>query len=551
MVLVVCALIAVIAPAIVYYLIRRPSPTPHGRSAGLATTGHSEAPPQESEPAWCTDKSVYAFLASHRNESGMLAEEARTLPHDYDEESEYIPADLEVPEELLDEMAEHLARIARTGHADSQDKLYALVVEKDYVVGYFNELMAKVVSLTLPIDPHLVSYAHRLATRTDKKAAVKLGIAILAYCQTPSVTDDVVILGLHQEFTPFAQVAVSALTNNNIAALLSMAKNSYGWGKVHMVACFSQIPLTEEVRHWLLREGCKDTIVPYVAQVCASEGRLKQQLEQETIDAELFDSASYMMVTLAQQSGEEDSLPAYDVSAALTHYIRHAYSHTSHVRHLATLVGLRGFLVRANDDREGFASKGWHGDTVVDNLIDVMAILKRPEWPDMVRLALRSHRDEDFRSAKGPAEFFGIDLTEMVWQRLREDAQKVDRWVDVINTSAPEDIDAFAEFARQNLCLKELSTGLKNDYCLGTNYRKSMCVNVVMVYLENHPGKAKDLILSALHSSCVHNRRYAVSTLLRWGTEYWSVELYEAVEYLRENDPNAEMREYIEESLRS
>jgi len=174
---------------------------------------------------WRTDNSILKFLFSNLDEKGNLSEKAHDLPDEQkdDDKIRFAPGlmdamfgadDSDDSKKKITELTKHLKRIASKGDKISEQEFYRLITENDGVIGIIDDFLQSIVNDSLPIEPFLFKYAKDLIKRTDKRNAVKFGIAILGLCQNKSVLNDIKILGLHDEFTVYATIAIANLSDN-------------------------------------------------------------------------------------------------------------------------------------------------------------------------------------------------------------------------------------------------------------------------------------------------------------------------------------------------
>ena len=158
---------------------------------------------------WRTDNSILKFLFSNLDNKGNLSEAAHDLP-DEKKDNEKIRyaaglmdamfgADDSVDsKKRITELSKYLKKIATKGDKISEQEFHRLITENEGVIGIIDEFLQVVVNDELPIQPYLFNFARDLATKTNKRNAVKFGIAILGLCQNKSILNDIKILAIGQ-----------------------------------------------------------------------------------------------------------------------------------------------------------------------------------------------------------------------------------------------------------------------------------------------------------------------------------------------------------------
>ena len=253
---------------------------------------------------WRTDNSILKFLSSNLDVEGNLTEKAHDLPDEKKEEDKirFAPGfmdamfdeeDSDDSKKRVSELVARMKKIAEKGDKMSEQAFYQGVTEDEQVIRIIDQVLEAIANDSFPIEPFLFSFAKDLTTKTDKRNAVKFGIAILGRCQNKSLLNEIKILGLHDEFTIFSAIAVSNLSENPASDLWDLAKKVDGWGKIQLVDILAEMELNQEIKDWLILEGYKNNIMyEYSAFTCAMSGQLHKKLESEQIDKKLFKSSA-------------------------------------------------------------------------------------------------------------------------------------------------------------------------------------------------------------------------------------------------------------------
>src|SRR5690554_2125307 len=221
---------------------------------------------------WRTDNSILKFLSSNLDENDHLSEKAHDLPDEKkdDEKVRFAPGlmdamfgadDSDDSKKRIRELTKHLKRVASKGDKINEQEFYRLITENEGVIGIIDDFLQVVVNDSLPIEPYLFNYAKDLTTKTDKRNAVKFGIAILGLCQNKSVLNDIKILGLHDEFTVYSTIAIANLSDNVENDLWELAQKVDGWGKIQLVDRLARPELREPIKDWLILDGYKNSIM--------------------------------------------------------------------------------------------------------------------------------------------------------------------------------------------------------------------------------------------------------------------------------------------------
>ncbi|MEZ4988667.1 MAG: hypothetical protein R2795_27210, partial [Saprospiraceae bacterium] len=334
---------------------------------------------------WRTDNSILKFLSSNLDENGNLSEKAHDLPDEQkdDDKIRFAPGlmdamfgadDSDDSKKRITELTKHLKRIASKGDKISEQEFYRLITENDGVIGIIDDFLQSIVNDSLPIEPFLFKYAKDLITKADKRNTVKFGIAILGLCQNKSVLNDIKILGLHDEFTVYATIAIANLSDNAENDLWELAKKVDGWGKIQLVDRLSRPDLSEPIKDWLIYEGYKNSIMyEYLAYTCAINGELHKKLETDEINHKLFKSASDIIEALIAIGGPAEDITTYPfASQVIEDFIRHAKIQANDISDFNVLHKIKDFLTELQNDIEAQEKNGWNQDIISNCLIEIV-----------------------------------------------------------------------------------------------------------------------------------------------------------------------------------
>lgn len=511
---------------------------------------------------WRTDNSILKFLSSNLDDKGNLTEIANDLPDEIkdDEKIRFAPGlidamfgadDFDDSKKRISELIKHLKKVATKGDKISEQEFYCLISENEGVIGIIDEFLQAVVNDELQIQPYLFNYAKDLTTKTNKRNAVKFGIAILGLCQNKSVLNEIKILGLHDEFTVYSSIAIANLSNNVENDLWELAQKVDGWGKIQLVNRLAKTELSEPIKDWLIFEGYKNNIMyEYLAYTCAINGELHKKLGNKQINHNLFKSASDIIEALIiEHSPSEDITNYIFASQVIQDFVRHSKKQAMDTSDFNALHKIKDFLTELQNEIGEQKKNGWNQDIISNCLIEIVEILKSRDWKIAVGEDLKSNDNMIYWNAKLAAEKLGIDLWETIFTKLEQKPIDSSSWYDVTHYSKPEHSDKIIEFALNHLPFDELATGAKDSNGFGDNYNKHASLEYATTFLENYPKKGDKIILTALKSPVTRNRNMAINVLDKWKQENWSSEIEKEIRHLRKIEPNNDTKENIERLL--
>ena len=507
---------------------------------------------------WRTDYSILEFLSSNLDSKGNLSEIANDLPDEIKEDNKirFAPGLMDAmfgadnsddSQKRIALLSKHIKKVATKGDKISEQEFFRLITENDGVIGIIDNFLQSIVNNSLPIQPYLFNYAKELTTKTNKRNAVKFGIAILGLCQNKSILKEIKILGLHDEFTVYSSIAIANLSDNVENDLWELAQKVDGWGKIQLVDRLARPELSEPIKDWLIFEGYKNSIMyEYLAYNCAIHGELHKKLESEQIEQRLFNSASDIIEALiAEHSPSADITTYIFASQVIQEFIRHSKKQATNISYFNVLHKIKDFLTELQNDIGDQKENGWNQDTISNCLIDIFEILNSRDWKMVANEELKSNDNVTYWNAKQAAEKLGIDLWETVWAKLEQKPIDSSAWYDVTNYSKPEHSDKIINFALNHLPFDELATGAKDSIAFGENYNKYSCLEYATTFLENYPKKGDKIILTALKSPVTRNRNMAINVLDKWKKENWSSEIEKEIKHLKKIEPNNDTKENI------
>ena len=99
-----------------------------------------------------------------------------------------------------------LDSVAKSGEPRAIAELYEQLCDESSPQ-LVDDLLAELVKMECPVEPHLTNLALNLATRSGHRGPIKFGLALIGAMQLEQHRELVAILGKHEEFTLFAAVA--------------------------------------------------------------------------------------------------------------------------------------------------------------------------------------------------------------------------------------------------------------------------------------------------------------------------------------------------------
>ena len=252
-----------------------------------------------------------------------------------------------------------LAKHSRKPKRLTRKELYNRIVALD-ILGMIDAVLEEVRNHPGIRPQTLFDEAVWMVKHAAHRNVVKFGIALLGLFRNEHVKDLLLAIGRHEEFTLYAAVAIQNGMENANDVLFELAKRVHGWGKIHIVE--RRQPNRPEIRDWLLRHGCRNSVMnEYLACICARNGDLRQALSADPIDDELFQGATDIIEALINGGPAEDIDDYEHAPQALADYVRLADVMSVTVNHLAVLIRIRDFLEQEDERWDMRLSSYWNG----------------------------------------------------------------------------------------------------------------------------------------------------------------------------------------------
>jgi len=385
----------------------------------------------------------------------------------------------------------------------------------------------------------LYDYAEHLAFESDNEEAVKLGIAIIGLI-AESLTADTIkklfLLGMYDEFSLYVAVAIKSFEMGN-DIILFIANNAQGWGKIHAVERLE--PETEEIKDWILYEGCNNTILNnYLGLTCANKGDLIGALRKDDLDADQFDSICIVVGALLDE-GPIDGIGNYEhTEEALLRFLQYAEEYASNLRHLNLVLNIEDILESLE-----ITNKYELQEYCTD-------ISRYHFWRGQIFEDIADCENEDFHHAKNAAEHLGIDVSSYVYEAVKKDPMNYHYYIDNAFRN-PDYARSLTSIYEDILPLDELATGMGDYLHSPTHLFEDLCLVFVLQALRAYPLLGISLVKTGLLSPVTGTRHFAILTLKVWSetleqpVEEYSPELFKVVKDVSVAEVNDENREMM------
>jgi hypothetical protein len=437
-----------------------------------------------------------------------------------------------------------LQQLQQRAGNQSLRSLYETVID-GAIVDCIDAVLEQLTDSSAPDDgdsSRLLEIGRYFATRAGHREAVKFGLALIGIAGTTKDGEILKTLGAHEEFTLFAALALARTADNPEQALWELAKTVHGWGRIQIVRRLKDT-YDPEIQAWMLREGFRNTIMDeYLACICARAGRLHEALNQQFVEAPLFDAAADIIRALITGGPAED-IDDYEFSAdACESYLNIAWSSPDlSLKHFLAIAKLRWFLAEAKgwEKRHEF---GWTDSRRKSMQALAEEVFGREKWGRQAADALASSDERIFDEGDQVAQWLSIDTWELHFVKVQADPLGSPSWYRLMSQTDEVRLDRILTFAESVLPFEQIETGPGDELGLGVRFRPHEALDWILQDLRRFPKRGWRLIRAGLNSPVVRNRNMAINALAAWPRDSWTAEMRSVIERARDTEPEEGVR---------
>ncbi len=423
--------------------------------------------------------------------------------------------------------------IATGNFSEAEAKLLAYFSADEYaaMLPLIDGLQEWIIQNRDDIEPNnLYHFALKTLKESPHIECVKFALSILELLDkgTNKETREIVeILAASDEFTLFCLFIMRRWPDAN-QAIFEAAKKVHGWGRVHAVEQLSAE--TDEIKHWLLYEGCDNYILAeYSALTCTNKADLKGLLQNNTITPKDFTVAAALIDSLLPEGPVIGISGIEEPDALLANFLKHAEKSTLSIPEYETVLNIQKYCEQ----------KGWpRKDAVTETC---KQLLTSDACAKAIEEAIS--QGKGFRLAKR----LSLDYSRRTYEQIASDFEGSYQLIDLL---LPDGlfVDEIIALFEQQLPLAEMSTGPADKLGLGSEYAKYHMLSYIVQHLKDFPGKGDRLLLCALHVPVVNCRNMALNVLEAWREKKvsFSLELNRALERLKRKEVNEDIKKRLE-----
>ena len=351
----------------------------------------------------------------------------------------------------------------------------------------------------------MVDYIH---THGSHREPVKFAIELLGMLNLPQeheVFDNLMILGLSDEFAKFVAMALYRQDQN--ALLLNLAKRTDGWGKIEYIDKFT--PETQEDKLWLVTEGFRNDIMDeYLAYECAIKADLKNIIQNtKVLHGDLYNGVRDIINALLSFSSPREDIEDYDDGLfVIQRFVNDSRTNATTLEDLNSIINIYDFVNNALEDNESKYDK-----SILQSIYNDTIYITRDEsfhWEDKIK------QDPLNWASLSVANRIDVDIFEELFEHAKNNIEDA-KFYNLVNLSNLDRIKKIVQFAEEELPLNKIATGVSDELGLGSEFNLHMQLNFLLQGLEKFPTEefGEKLILTALKSPVTNNRNTAMRVL--------------------------------------
>jgi hypothetical protein len=439
------------------------------------------------------------------------------------------------------------ALLAKSSDANLQ-KVYDAVC-KAPLLGYVDQLLPAIESEFSSDRARLAALARLFIVNAPRREAVKFGIAILGIAGNESDLEVLRKIGVCDEFTLFAAVAIQNVSPAYERDLWELAKAVEGWGRIHLI---ERLAHTEdhEIRAWLLREGYRNAVMDeYVACICARAGKLDEALRSSPKDEGLLDSATDLILAMITGGPAEDIDDYAHAAEAVEAYLDAVWvQSTFSPKKFVVVDRVREWLI-SSEGWEKRSKCGWSVTNRERCLLLSQELLSREEWRSEALRNLASPDASVFHWANRAARKLGVDTWDVLYAKVESDPVSSTFWYDLTEATDGLRIDRLVSFAEHVIPLDEIASGPADEIGLGPGFEPHSTLDWMLQLLDRFPGKGWGLIRAGLQSPVVRNRNWSLRVFKNWQRDDWPEEAPQVLRAAANAEPDDKLKKNLEACL--
>jgi hypothetical protein len=394
-------------------------------------------------------------------------------------------------------------------------------------------------------DPHKLStLSYSLVMFGTKTETVKLGLLLLVlfdFADDEVVKKHLITIGLYEEFTTYILSNVKGWPENERNHVYYVyAQKLTGWGKINAVEMLE--PVNDEVKEWLLKNGCRnDVSYGYLGKTVYEKCDLTRRLKDGGLDEEEMQGVRDIMRGLLDEGPAKGISEVKHPARLAMLYLKELSKHPVSLQDIANMYELKSFIL--SSDNESKPEDKENAVKLLDRLLGLSDADK------MIRGGLVDEPGLALWAAKEA----GIDVTEELMSQLKYNFAAYYRFGGYFFEKGVM-ADEFINICEKNMEGMDFSEGMGMDKP-EPDSEKTWQLDLVIQHLPQYPCKGVKLVNAALNSSIFRYRLVASRVLKEWenkenaNIKKLSPELLKTVKKIKKKEVDGSLKKAWDEIL--
>lgn len=349
--------------------------------------------------------------------------------------------------------------------------------------------------------------AYAMMTEGRYVETVKMGLTLMALfnmSENEDIKEKLLTLGKCEDFTEYVLMNISDWTDEEKNKVYFIfAQTLDGWGKINAVECLQAN--TEEIKEWILCEGCKNSILySYLGLECAEKCDYLERLKAGHLTEQEKLGASDIM------DGLLDEGPCVGISGleapeeTIYWYICAMKEKITEIKGIQQLFSIQDYL-EENDEEEKNVANEWK-QKAVEKLTETLKTV------DLETVVLEGLAEQP-QYAVNMAMKQGIDISEKLMELMQAEFEKY-YYYGYYFLAKHVKGEEYIELCEKHLDYNTLPKGMGNE--LGLGKKTHWDIDMVTQYLKDYPYCGQELLEVSIHAPYTRWRNMAANALEAW-----------------------------------
>ncbi|MCR5002217.1 MAG: hypothetical protein K6A71_10530 [Lachnospiraceae bacterium] len=367
-------------------------------------------------------------------------------------------------------------------------------------------LLKKIIDDIQQYDPHKLStLAYSLAMFGTKTETVKLGLLLLVlfdFADDEVVKKHLITIGMYEEFTSYVISNVKSWpegSRNHVYYVY--AQRLKGWGKINAVECLE--PTSDEIKEWILCEGCNNEVgYRYLAATAYEKSDLSARLKDGKLTEEQMRGARDIMRGLLEDPQNPGIASVDNPTLLAMRYFKELADHEIALEDVVNMYQMKDYF--ENIDKASRPADKEKALAVIGRLIGLADAEKK----------IREGVADKPELSVPTATHAGIDIADPLMECVMSDFDSYYKYGYYFLADNVY-VDEFLMACEKNLIGRNFKEGMGLD-TVTPDDENIWLLDLVVSHLTPYPGKGAKLVTASVNSSVLKFRTVAAKVITEW-----------------------------------